>query len=186
MKSMSVLPVSFAFARRWSDSYVETGTYKGGSLCAAADADFRRLYTCDANRDFMQRAHKNMRRWGAVVHYHVGDSPQMLPLMLDEAGCRCAILLDAHGIRKERDSFAVVDPFPLPRELAVLRREYRCDHLIMVDDIDQCGTPKMGNIARSDVEAALKAINPEYTFRLFDGVRPEMLLVAVPPGYPDK
>ena len=151
--SMSLHSHSFEYARKWSDTFVETGTHVGGGVLGAVMAGFKRIFTCDLHPELIEEAKRNMGVQFGRVNYFVGQSWVLLPRMLKMADCKCAILLDAHAMSDtapQTDEF-----FPLRAELEALAIEPR-KHLILIDDIDLCGTPHLGGITLDSVETLLE------------------------------
>lgn len=186
--SMSVASDTFTLARKYSDTFVETGTHKGLGLLGATYARFERMFTCEISSAFQEEAIKNMGFQFGRIRYFLGTSVWGLPEMLREAGdVPCAILLDAHVIEGDSESQrageAAGTVCPLREELAALALAERRDHLAMVDDIDLCGSSHLAWIGLEEVKRRLLDINPGYTFRFLGGVRPAMLLMACPPGF---
>lgn len=179
--SMSIPSDTFTYARQWSECFVETGTHRGLGLLAATYARFERMHTCEIDPVLKWEAQNNMGTQFGKIHYYLGDSGTMLTKMLEAADERCAVLLDAHVMGDDPD---VADGCPLRGELIALINADRDDHLVLIDDIDLCGTPRLGGITLSEVLAALKIVNPAYSFALLNGIRPKMLLVAYPPHCP--
>lgn len=183
--SMSVTSETFAFARKYSDCLVETGTYHGAGLLGATYARFERMLTCELSPILQDIAVQNMGSQFGKITYYSGNSGDWLPEMLKAAGKRCVVLLDAHVVGGDSDCSNAITPgatvCPLREELAALAKADRHDHLILVDDIDLCGTHHLAGITYDEVIASLKQINGAYSFRIFDGIRPAMLLAAIPP-----
>ena len=177
---MSLHSHSFAYARRWSETFIETGTHVGGGVLGAVMAGFKEVYTCELFPEFSAQARENMgTQWGRV-HYYVGSSADCLPKMLKDAGNgKFSILLDAHATMGTAPCEC-----PLRRELEILRAADRHDHLVMVDDFDLAGTEHLGGMTANEILSMLKDINHGYYFEQLNGVREKMLLVAVPPGFP--
>ena len=178
--SMSLHSQSFEFLRKWSEVFVETGTHLGGGVLGAVMAGFKQIYTCELFPEFSAQAKENMGTQFGRAHYYVGSSSDCLPRILKDAGGgRFSILLDAHATMG-----TVPCECPLRRELEILRAADRHDHLIAVDDFDSAGTDHLGGMTEGEILSMLKGINHGYHFKLLDGVRQKMLLVACPPGYP--
>lgn len=186
--SMSVASDTFTLARKYSDTFVETGTHKGWGLLGATYARFERMFTCEISEGFFNEARANMGTQFGKIHYYLGDSAHGILTMLNDAGdVPCAILLDAHVIEGDSESQRAGQQAgtvcPLREELAALALAERSDHLVMVDDIDLCGSSHLAWIGLEEVKRRLLDINPGYTFRFLGGVRPAMLLMACPPGF---
>lgn len=178
--SMSIPSDTFTYARQWSECFVETGTHRGLGLLAATYARFERMHTCEIDPVLKWEAQNNMGTQFGKIHYYLGDSGTMLTRMLEAADERCAVLLDAHMMGEDAEA----GKCPLREELLALVDGDRDDHLILIDDIDLCGTPRLGWITLDEVRAALRRVNPAYSFSLLNGIRPKMLLVASPPHCP--
>lgn len=183
--SMSLHGPSFARARKWSSIFMETGTHRGGGLYGAMLAHFEQFHTIEISRELSDEARRNMGVCFGRIHYYVGDSGVLLPQVLTAIRDKCSILLDAHLVADDNLSLAASGDCPLRRELEALAKSYRRDHLIMVDDIDLCGGPKMAGLSLLAVKGLIWNINPGYRFDIVDGVRPKMLLFALPPGFND-
>ena len=106
--------------------------------------------------------------------------------MLEAAGDKCVILLDAHVVSgdtlSDEAGAKLGSACPLAQELDVIFNHAVNNHLILIDDVDLCGTHHLGGITMAEVLFKLHRINPLYKFGLVDGIRPKMLLVAAPPG----
>jgi hypothetical protein len=182
MCSMSIPSDTFRYARQWSEVYVETGTATGLSLLAATYARFERMYTCEIDPQMRRIAEVNMGCQFGKIRYFLGDSGTQLTAMLEAAGEKCVVLLDAHVMGEAWDD--AEGGCPMRAELLSLENADRSDHLVLVDDVDLCGTPRLSGITFSEVLAALRTVNAGYQFCFLDGIRPKMLLVAAPPGCP--
>lgn len=178
--SMSIPSDTFRYARQWSECFVETGTHHGLGLLAATYARFERMHTCEIDPETIAAAKANMGVQFGKINYYLGDSALMLTRMLEAADEKCVVLLDAHVMGED----ATAGRCPLRDELGALAEADRFDHLVLIDDIDLCGTPRLGGITLFEVVGALQNINPLYQFCRLDGIRPKMLLVAVPKGGP--
>jgi hypothetical protein len=176
--SLSLPSQTFELARHWSPVFVETGTHVGGGVLGAVVARFERIYTCDIDGVMLTQAQHNMGTQFERVRYFLGDSAKCLPEMLSLAGKQAVILLDAHDMGDTPQAKAC----PLRDELETLRAYGRNGNdIIMVDDVDLCGTPRLGNITLDEVKERILRLNGAYKFRLLDGLtRPKMLLFAAP------
>lgn len=176
---MSVPLPTYARARRWSETLIETGTHDGHGVMAALLAGFKHVHTVELDPELMKRARSEVGgQWGAV-QYYCGDSSELLGKILGEfAVTPVAVLLDAHPMNGGEEVG------PLRKELEALKRAPRHDHLIMVDDFDLVGH-EIAGITQHEVRTLLYAINHGYNFVVLDGhTRSQALLMAIPPGYP--
>lgn len=120
-------------AQHGVDTFVETGTYKGGTTAWAAK-HFRHVYTIEA---YAARYNALMRvpvlERPANAQYLFGDSRVELPLLLAVLRRPCMFWLDAHWCGEgAHDS---VDECPLREELVAINADdYAAKHVIMIDD----------------------------------------------------
>lgn len=185
--SMSVPSDTFKWARAFSDTLVETGTYQGRGVQGALLAGFEHVYTCEISLPILLGAKNNIGEWFGGVHYAHGSSSEMLPAMLRMSGKPSAVLLDAHVVPGNvlcedaaKDAGTVC---PLREELMALQSASFHGHLVLIDDIDLAGTHHLAGITLEEIVTSLLHINEGYRFRVLDGIRPRMLLAAAPPGW---
>jgi hypothetical protein len=111
--------------------FVETGTYEGRTLAAMVPY-FDRLYSVELGEELYRRA---CARFASVpkVRLFQGDSGEkledILGLVADE---RCLFWLDAHYSRG--DTARGSEDTPICRELSIIGRHSRKDHVILIDD----------------------------------------------------
>lgn len=76
------------------DVLIETGTYKGDMIEEVLE-DFREIYTIEIGKDLHEEACKRFRD-EKKVHLFLGDSGQVLPIILSQVKVPVLYWLDAH------------------------------------------------------------------------------------------
>jgi hypothetical protein len=146
--------------------FVETGTYEGRTL-AAMTPYFDRLFSVELGEDLYRRA---CARFASVpkIRLFQGDSGEKLEDILElVAGERCLFWLDAHYSRG--DTARGVEDTPICRELSIVGRHSRKDHVILIDDARCFGSdPAYPGIP--EVEEIAGRLFPESTFTVLDDI----------------
>jgi hypothetical protein len=158
----------FAFVRPRSRVFVETGSYRGETIEWARHR-FDRVYSIELSPEFHAECRRRFAEAPNVVLIQ-DDSVRALERLLPEIGDQCVLWLDAHYSSKgtARGAQAV----PLLDELAVIGRQRRRDHVILIDDVrlfgssDPTGLVDWTGVTMPRVRGALGAINPRY--RVFE------------------
>jgi|ERR1019366_4941514 predicted O-methyltransferase YrrM len=165
--------------RKFSDTFVETGTHLGGGVQSALEAGFEVIMSCELDPALFKAA-RYLVELNPVgrekVRLFLGDSATLLPEMLRMCGKPSVVFLDAH--REEAEG--ITPSFPLELEFRALLSAPRRDHMILVDDVDLCGKPQMAGVTLDDIKGRLMQIFPLYKFSRLWGARHESLLVADP------
>jgi predicted O-methyltransferase YrrM len=152
------------------EHFVETGTFMGGSMDPAREAGFKSITTVEIMERLASRAQRD---YGHDPRIKVvcGNTATCLKSLIDQNQQRMFFWLDAHD----------VGSFPLLEELAQIGQHVRNDHTILIDDMRCAGTDAFNNLSKADIEAAVRAINPDYniTYEVnADGV-PDILVAQV-------
>jgi hypothetical protein len=114
--------------------FIETGTYEGHGVQAAAIAGFTRLHSFEIDREKHKTATERLAKlYGAVdcLDLHFGDSVKGLEDTLrvyaaEYPSDRIVCFLDAHH---------VAEPVPLLFELDVIRRFHQQVNAVLIDDM---------------------------------------------------
>jgi hypothetical protein len=165
-----------------TDVFVETGTYYGDGVIAALAAGFPKVITIeiidtifkDAQAKFEEILTEEER---SRLSMRLGSSLEMLPAvvdMLNKTGKQATFWLDAHVQgRKQPD-----DRHPLAREVNLLGRLERKDHIIMMDDLRRW---RSWGVRHAHIGAALQRINPDYAIELLPGIiKDDVMLAWIP------
>lgn len=150
-----------------SDTYLESGTCYGQSICRAIDAGFKRIKSVELDAGFYEHCLTMFKDQPNVVLYH-GHSTDKWPEMLKDV-VKSVIFLDAHPAGpgtaghnefEEGDGRYGQDAI-ITRELEIILG-HRNDHLIVIDDQNGENTD---NAKYMDM---CLAVNPNYTFEFWD------------------
>jgi hypothetical protein len=185
--------LSYQEFRRFSDTFIETGSGHGDGIQRALDAGFAHVASIEAYYDnFLICA----RRFAGDprVHLYFGRSVDVLPGLLQKQAGPCVFFLDAHPSAENSYGYlevahgdaAYFQDTIIRQELAlILRDEHR--HAILIDD--------MHGVSAECVPAYREIIErakSEYAFRLYDeNLSPDAnpvyfyenkLLAAIPEG----
>lgn len=109
---------------------LETGTGHGEGANIGVRSGFTKILTCEIDEDNQKRAmDENV---SPFIHFYLGDSVEMLPIMLDQLnGERLLVWLDAHLGEASIDK-----RLPLEKELQILTSKRDCSKdVIIVDDL---------------------------------------------------
>lgn len=111
--------------------FIETGTYLAKSVRNIRSL-FHELHTIELSRKLYKTA-KN--RYGSLgIHFHFGDSADLLPIIADAINGPIFFYLDAHGFDKPQ----VISNFPIWRELDYIKTRPYAD-IIVIDDLASFG-----------------------------------------------
>ena len=129
------------------DVFIETGTYQGTTLAAAAKAGYKELHSVECLEEMYLKA-VSLFADDPKVHLHLGSSPEVLPWIMD--GTKATVFwLDAHycgGTPADRPSSfdRGHGQCPLLDELkAIMKVAWRVPPYILVDDAKLFVRPDM-------------------------------------------
>jgi len=109
---------------------IETGTYLG-DMVAAVESCFTEVYSIELSPELYERARARF-SMRAGVHIMLGDSSEVLPVILEKISEPCLFWLDGHfsgGITAQGKL-----NYPILEELAQIRRHGIRNHVILIDD----------------------------------------------------
>jgi hypothetical protein len=141
------------FERHLRETFVETGTNKGYGIALALACGYKNVISveCDPEPfDFACRLYHGKEQ----VKIWFGDSVSILPFMLMKLNYPATFWIDAHDPAKGKCSAL--------EELQIINRFEIKNHTIMIDDWEDFGTLKHGNITKESIIEALRRINPNY------------------------
>ncbi len=160
--------------------FIETGTYKGGSVELALQCNFKKIYTIDISTQYkyeceikFEESLKNKQ-----VELLFGDTIDVLPNIVSNITNPCLFWLDSHF-----DMHADVKgkfECPILQELNIIKSSKIKSHTIMIDDlrIFKNQTEWGVGIYIEDIESKLKDINPSYKFFYENGWAENDILIA--------
>lgn len=157
-----------------TDHFVETGFYKGEGVQLALDVGFPNIHSIEIDKTSWQSGLIKYYNYSNVYLYH-GDSQYILEKIIRPLNGQITFWLDGH-----MDHFVDENTkhTPILEELAIIAKNARKDHIIMIDDMRCCGTPLFDNITKAQIEQAVLRINSNYTIQYLDSWEPNDILCA--------
>ncbi len=156
--------------------FIESGSFVGDGIQMAINAGFKIIYSIELKESFYEN---NLLRFAfyPFVKSLLGDSTDMLPIVLKEIDAPATFWLDGHY--SGSDTAKGSSNTPLLAELNHISHHPIKTHTILIDDIRQFGTKEMDFITLEDVLEKIRSINPNYEFIYEDGYKPGDVLVAI-------
>ena len=162
------------------DIFIETGTYKGGSVELALQCNFKKIYTIDISTQHKLECETKFENQlkSKQVELLFGDTVDILPSVINNITKPCLFWLDSHfdihaDIRGKFDC-------PILHELDIIHLSNIKSHTIMIDDLrifkrqSEWGV----GIYIEEIEQKLKNINPFYKFYYENGWEENDILIA--------
>jgi len=155
------------YAKRFpADVFVETGTYRGGTL-SALKHDFPELHSIELNPEFATRARRIFRAEPHIT-IHEGDSAVVLKNVLEKIRGKSAIFwLDGHYFSKVPQF--VEDESPIARELEAIRDSGVEPVAILIDDVREFDGTR-GYFTLEGLRKELETIRPGRQFYVLDDI----------------
>lgn len=160
--------------------FIETGTYKGGSVELALDCNFNKIYSLDISTQHKLECQTKFESQirNKQIELLFGDTINELPKIINQLTEPALFWLDAHfdvhaDVRGKYDC-------PIIQELDIIKTSKSNLHTIMIDDlrIFKNQTDWGVGIYIQDIEKKLKEINPSYQFFYEDGWGKNDILIA--------
>jgi hypothetical protein len=172
------ISLSMALLQKYRNPvFIETGTYKGGGVAVALEAGFEAIHSIEVDWD---RYIQSSRRFlGKKVMIHLGDTLDVLPLLLRKIRRPATIWLDGHAMSAQ-DSIAGRIRYPLIEELEIVLRNGVKKHTILIDD--RRVFENLFGIKEEWVHQLLQRINPKYKVVYENSVHKEDIIAAAPTG----
>ncbi len=155
--------------------FVESGSWVGGGIENALAAGFKHIYSIELKPSLYERCCVQFAPY-PFVKLFLGDSADVLPLILKEIDAPATFWLDGHycGSNSAKGAFNT----PLLAELEHISQHPIKTHTILIDDIRQFGTAEMDFITLEQVIEKIRTINFNYEITYEDGYIPRDVLVA--------
>lgn len=116
------------------DTFFETGCFRGDSLEDASNLGLKNLYSCDINREYVEKCKKRVPR---AKIYHGQSHIVMADVLKTIGSFKCLFWLDAHLPQYHDMKVPKVGTYPLIHEINSIKKNkpnYEND-VIMCDDI---------------------------------------------------
>jgi hypothetical protein len=162
------------------DIFIETGTYRGGSVDLAIECNFKKIYTIDISTQHKLYCENKFESYikSKQIELLFGDTIEVLPDIVNKLTEPVLFWLDSHfdGHSNVRGKFDC----PVLQELDIIKMSNIKTHTIMIDDIRlfKSQSEWAVNIFVEDLQKKLHEINPNYTFVYEDGFTKHDILVA--------
>jgi hypothetical protein len=163
--------------RQWLTKYntgmlIETGSHEGEGIEAAFAFGFKQVISVEfLNVYYWHCFHRFYDRIrSGELFLFLGDSVLELPNMLKFINKRVTFWLDAHLAGK----------CPILAELECIKEHHIKDHIILIDDVNDFGTPAMANITIDQIKWAILQINDRYKFSFEStGIKNNVLVATI-------
>ena len=175
-ESNSHLTLEYLKSYASGDIFVETGTYLGDTVRLALEHGFKKIHSIELNKRLYDDAVK-MFKDDPAVKIWLGDSAEILPIIIDEIGNNKATFwLDAHAsgplVGGKSGGSPVVD------ELTIINTSVCKEHTIFVDDKRLFGSAEWSYVSLTSAMENLLKINPKYKIEFLDGHIPNDVICA--------
>ena len=171
------MPINFNLSKYLNPIYIETGTLYGNSAIKAVEAGFEKIYTIEIHTKYFKISKNNLTPYieeGKVVLI-LGDSKEVLPIILEKINKKITIFLDAHWHRQRKG----MDCAPLYKELEILKLYPEFLDTIMIDDKRMLGRKSWGKTIEYDkVIQILKEINSSFNITYEKGIVEDDIIAA--------
>jgi len=142
----------------YSEYFVETGSFYGGAIQLAIECGFSDIRSIEVDPDLYAHCCDRFRH-DLRVGLFLGDSARELPFVIEDIDDRITFWLDAHAGNSPTVGETLA---PLLKELDIIARHPRRDHIIMIDDVRLFGKNYWGLVTEKAVLGGLRDINPDY------------------------
>lgn len=160
--------------------FIETGTYRGGSVELALQCNFQKIYTIDISTQHKLYCETKFKEQVDLkqIEFLFGDTIDVLPNIIEKLTEPSLFWLDSHfdGHSDTCGKFKC----PVLQELDIIKSSKIKTHTIMIDDIRLFNSQSewaVGILVDNIIEK-LKEINPNYTFFYENGFTENDILIA--------
>jgi hypothetical protein len=180
--SLSLKPDQLQSLTKYSNTFIETGTYMGGAAILAHQCGFTDIHTVELSQAIYEAAAPTLSAY--PIKRYLGDTAEQLGLILKNyISTRAVLYLDAHHMVGDQRSArgeqsAKWSLSPIRQEMEAIRSHPVKDHVVLIDDIDFFAKRELDFITMEEVKARLFEINPQYQFSVTHGARKNSLLIA--------
>lgn len=163
----------------YNNVFVETGTNNGDSVQTALDVGFKKIYSIEFYKHKVKKA-KDRFKDIKYVEIIEGDSGVVLKGILKQLYEPATFWLDSHFSCDSSTPIALADTCPVLNELYLISEHYIKTHTLLIDDkrLFDRGINSWNNIITTDIDNAIKRINPNYNIYYIDGFVKDDVIVA--------
>jgi hypothetical protein len=158
------------FNKYKTNIFIETGTFKGHSVARALDLGYSSAYSIEINFENWAYCIEQFEYDARAILFY-GDSLTHLPLILGNVNQQCTFWLDAHMSGISRNC-------PTIEELKIIGQHSIKNHIILIDDMMDFGTPAHEGITINDLQNEVLKINPDYKFSFESTSKPNNVMVC--------
>ncbi len=146
--------------------FIETGTYRGKMLDLVR-YHFENLYSIEIGKPFFLDAHKRFQSTNVSVF--LGDTVEILPLLLKRISAPIVFWLDAH-YWPGSPFFSVNENCPIQKELQLIsKHQFARKHVLLIDDY-RCFIGKYGYPTQDELLLLLSQLFPTHTIEIADDI----------------
>lgn len=155
--------------------FIETGSFIGDGIQQALDAGFQEVHSIELFPQFYELCSERF-AGDPRVHMHLGDSADMLKVVL--AGIQEPVTFWLDGHYSGEGTAMGKNSTPIFAELAAIAEHPIKTHTILIDDVRLFGEKEFDYISKKDVIKMIRSINPHYVIYYEDGYCKNDVLVA--------
>lgn len=166
------------FEKYKNEYFIETGTYEGEGILMALNAGFPQVYSIELSPTLHAFCCERFIS-DSNVHILLGDSTNILPILLKHIDAPATFWLDGHysGGSTSKGS----QNTPILFELESIKNHPIHTHTILIDDVRCFGTDQFDFIGINEIVLKILEINQDYIISFEDGHQENDILVAKVP-----
>jgi len=148
-------------------TFIETGSMEGWTMSTAAQHGFKTMHGIE----LMKKPYEfslELQKHNPNVHFHLGESPDILPKIVENLTEPATFWLDAHASGPNIPG-GKYGKCPLVQELQAINLSPCKNHVIIIDDIRLFSTHEWDFLDKQLVMDELYKINPDYKIVYADG-----------------
>lgn len=174
-QEVSAITTSDVFRMHRKRIFIESGSYRGDGIQNALDAGFEEIYSIELS-PYLYEYCCNRFDGNPNVHLYLGDSSEVLKLILSKISEPATFWLDGHYSWGE--TAKGLTNTPILSELSHIAEHSIKTHTILIDDVRQFGSMEFDYVNLNEIIKALLNINGNYIFYYEDGYQKNDVLVA--------
>jgi hypothetical protein len=175
-QALNAIGSKHIFEKYPNKHFIETGSYEGEGIQFAIDSNFKNIYSIELSNFYYKQCCNRFAPYH-FVNIFLGDSTEVLPIILKEIDAPATFWLDGHysgppTVKGQCNT-------PLLAELEHISQHPIKTHTILIDDARLFGTSQFDFISVETIIEKIRLINPNYEFFFEDGYVPKDILVAI-------